>query len=202
VAWVEQIRADVREILGFSRQAMGEMPAGRRTAREVDISTMAKEIRVDERRDMIADALTDIIRKVNQVIFDRWDSKHIVQVVGMDGAKYWVEYTRDAIVGEYNIRVDVESMTPTTKALKKKELVELIGALAKYPRANIDYLMRMLLREFDYLDALAILPEAPETQQGAMPAQQYIGQQQNMLKSPAMLQARVRRTQNAVANAI
>ena len=199
IGWVEQIRSDVREMIGFSRQSSGELPAGRRTAREVDVATMAKEIRLDERRDMMADCFVDIIRKVNQVIFDKWDTSHIVQVVGYDGAKYWIEYTRDAIMGEYNVRVDVESMTPVTKALKRKEIVELVGALSKYPRANIDYLMKVLVREFDYLDALAILPEAPETAGGQpMPASQFVQQQQAMASNPQVLQARVRQTQKAM----
>jgi len=199
VQWVEVIRSDVRELIGMSRQAAGEIPAGRRTAREVDIATIAKEIRLDERRDMLADALVDIVRKVNQIIFKRWDTRHIVQVVGYDAARYWIEYTGEAITGEYNVRVDVESMTPTTKALKKREIVELIGALSKYPRANIDYLMRMLLREFDYIDALQLLPEAPEAPMGQpMPVEQFVDQQQGLLQSPAHLAARTRRAQQMV----
>lgn len=201
IGWVEQIRMDVREMLGFSRQAAGEMPPGRRTAQEVNIATQAKELRVDERRDMVADALTDIVRKTNQIIFDRWDTQHIVQVVGYDGAKYWIQYAKDAIVGEYNVKVDVESMTPMTKNLKKKEIIELIGALAKFPGLNLSYLLRTLLREFDYLDAMAILPQAPEMAQGGgqpMPAQQFVGQQQQMLQNPQMLQQRVKNTQQAM----
>jgi len=197
--WVEQIRSDVRELIGMSRQALGEIPAGRRTAREVDIATLAKEIRLDERRDMLADALTEIVRKVNQIIFERWDDRHVVQVVGYDAARYWVEYTKEAITGEYNVRVDVESMTPTTKAMKKREIVELIGALSRYPRANIDYLMRMLLREFDYIDVMTLLPEAPEAPIGQpMLAEQFVRQQQGLLASPEILGARTRRTQQLV----
>ena len=197
--WGELIESDVRGLLGFSRQSQGELPPGRRTLGEVNIATMAKELRTDERRDMVADALSDITRKVNQIIFDRWDAAHVVQVVGIDGARYWIEYTKDMIVGEYNTKVDVESMTPVTKALKRREIVELIGALAKFPGANIGYLMKALLREFDYLDAMAILPEAPETQNGQpMGMEQFVGQQQQMAQNPAMLGARVRQTQNAV----
>jgi hypothetical protein len=196
VQWVDKIRDDVRELVGFSRQDSGELPSGRRTKYEVGVAQMGKEIRIDERRDMMAESLTDIIRKVNQVIFDRWDSQHVIQVVGYDGARYWVQYTKDAIVGEYNIKVDVESMTPMTKSMKRQELVQLIGSLAKYPRANLDYLMKMLVREFDYLDALQVLPEAPEMAGGQpMTAQQYGQHQNQLLNDPTMLQNRVARTQ-------
>ncbi len=123
----------------------------------------------------------------------------MVQVVGIDGARYWIQYTKDMIIGEYNTKVDVESMTPVTKALKRRELVELIGALSKYPGANLNYLMKALLREFDYIDAMAILPEAPETAGGQpMQMQQFATQQQQLAKNPAMLGARVRQTQQGV----
>lgn len=200
IGWVEQIRQDVREMVGMGRQQSGEAPSGRRTATEMQIVQSAKELRMDERRDIVADALVDIMRKVNQVIFSNWDKEHVVQVVGMDGAKYWVEYTKEAIIGEYNTRVDIESMTPSTKAMRRKEIVELIGALANNPRVNIDYLLKMLLREYDWIDAMAVLPDAPETANGTpMPMEEYTNKQQNMQASPSMLQARVRRTQNAVS---
>ena len=149
-----------------------------------------REIRMDERRDIIADALTKIVRKILQIIFDRWDTEKVVQVVGVDGARYWVAYSAKENRAEYNIKVDVESMTPTTKAAKKGEIVQIIQALANNPRANIDYLMKMLLREFEWMDALQILPEAEETQQRPMGQREFMGQQQKMMQNPQQLKER------------
>ena len=203
IGWVEQIRQDIRELMGMGRQQMGESErSSRKTAYEVSVVQQALELRLDERRDMVADTLANVMRKVNQIIFDRWDTSHVVQVVGVDGSKYWVEYTRDAIVGEYNLKIDVESMTPVTKALKKKDIVELIGALAKHPRANIDYLLRALLREYEWIDAMAVLPEAPETQQGPMGANQFMAQQQGLMKNPAQLGARQRGNMQQIQGAM
>jgi len=196
VQWVEQIRMDVRETLGFGRHQMGDLSTGRRTATETSAVQMAHEIRIDERRDMVGDALGGIVRKVNQVIFSRWDEQHITQVVGYDGAKYWVKYNKEAIAGEYNIKVDVESLNPSTKAVKKRDLIELIGALAKHPQANINYLLKQLVRQYDWIDAMAVLPEAKETANGQpMGVDQYAQQQQGLLNNPSQLGARVRQTQ-------
>jgi len=188
--WSELIRSDVRELLGQGRQQLGESPPGRRTAEEMRNVQMATDTRMDERRDIVADALVSMMRKINQIIFERWTQEKVAQVVGYDGARYWVAYKGAENRAEYNLRVDVESMTPKTKMMKKREIVELIQALSKNPRANIDYLMKMLLREYEWVDALKIFPEAPETQGQPMQQQQFMQQQQKLLNNPAELQKR------------
>lgn len=188
--WTELIRSDVRELFGQSRQTMGEAPQGRRTKFEMQMVQGGKELRMDERRDIVGDALIKLVRKINQVIFTRWDKEMVAQVVGVDGARYWVEYSAKGIAGEYSLKVDVESMTPSTKAMKKREIVELIQALSKNPRANVDYLMKMLLREYEWMDAMQILPEAQETMGKAMPQKEFMQQQQGLMGNRGELQKR------------
>jgi len=188
--WVESIRSEVRELLGHSRQDLGEAPPGRRTKFEMQMVRGGGEIRMDERRDIVATALVQLMRKVNQIIFDKWTTDQVAQVVGFDGAKYWIKYNPRQIRGEYALRVDVESMTPKTKTMKKQEIVQLIQALAKNPRANIDYLMMLLLREYEWIDAMNVFPEAAETQQRPMEMNQFLSHQQNMVDNKPMLEAR------------
>ncbi len=190
IQWTDTIRSDVRELLGHSRQSMGEAPPGRRTKFEMQGVFAGKEIRMDERRDIVGDALMKLMRKINQIIFTKWDKEKVAQVVGYDGARYWVAYNAKAIRGEYTLRVDVESMTPQTKAGKKQEIVQIIQALSKNPRANIDYLMKMLLREYEWMDAMQILPEAQETQEKPMGFNQFQEFQGKMAGNPAMLKER------------
>ena len=190
VQWVEVIRSEVRELLGQGKQQLGEAPPGRRTAEEMRNVQMASDTRMDERRDIVADALVKMMRKINQIIFERWTGEKVVQVVGVDAARYWVAYKGAENRAEYNLRVDVESMTPKTKMMKKREIVELIQALAKNPRANIDYLMQMLLREYEWVDAMKVLPQAQETMGQPMQQQQFVQQQQGLMNNPKQLQER------------
>ena len=85
-----EVREDIREIVGFSRNQMGafEAPGGRRTATEAEIVRVASLIRVDERRDIMADMLSSIVRGMNQIIFENWTAERIVDIVGEDGARY------------------------------------------------------------------------------------------------------------------
>lgn len=198
VQWTDVIRSDVRELLGHSRQSMGEAPPGRRTKFEMQGVFAGKEIRMDERRDIVGEALMKLMRKINQIVFTNWTADKVAQVVGYDGARYWVAYNAKAIRGEYTLKVDIESMTPQTKAVKKQEIMQIIQALAKNPRANIDYLMKMLLREYEWMDAMQILPEAQETMEKPMGFNQFQGMQNKMLNNPQQLQERVGRNAQLV----
>ncbi len=201
VSWSDVIRSDVRELLGVGRHQMGELSrsSARTTATEAQLVQIAHDLRMDERKDILADALVKVMRKINQIIFKFWSAERVVQVVGYDGARYWIKYTNEAIRGEYNLSVDVESMTPQTRALKRRDLVQLIQALGKHPRANIDYLIRSLLREYPWVDAMKVLPEAPETVGGrAMGVNEYVRQQQALLSNPKVLRMRAERNAMAV----
>lgn len=200
VQWTDVIRSDVRELLGHSRQSMGEAPPGRRTKFEMQGVFAGKEIRMDERRDIVGDALSKLMRKINQIVFTKWDQEKVAQVVGYDGAKYWVAYNAKAIKGEYSLKVDIESMTPQTKAVKKQEILQIIQALAKNPRANINYLMKMLLREYEWMDAMQILPEADETKEKPMGLNQFQSHQEGMASNPEMLQGRTNKNAQIVGS--
>ena len=198
-AYTDLIRGDMRAAVGMGRQQMAELAGGRKTATESQIVQQAHDIRMDEKKDVMADTLTTVMRKVNQIVFSFWDQERVTEVVGFDGARYWVAYTPQAIKGEYDLKVDVESMTPTTKALRRKDLVQIIQALSQNPNANLDYLMRMLAREFDWLDAMQVLPQAPEMQNGQpMGMREFQGVQEKLLTDPGFRKERVQQTAGAL----
>lgn len=70
-------------------------------------------------------------------------------------------------------------------------------ALGSNPRVNLDYLMKLLLREYEWIDAMQALPEAQETMNTPMGLDQFTNQQQNMASNPALLQARSRKNAQA-----
>ena len=189
----------VRTLLGMGRQQTGADSSGRRTATESQIVEAGFESRMDEKRDAMATALQQIMRKSLQMVFKFWKTDQVIQVVGYDGAKYWVKYNNEMIKGEYDLKVDVESLSPVGKTEKRKSLTALIQALASNPRANMDYLLRELVREFEWVDAMKVLPEAPETAGGKpMSVQEFAGQQQGLANDPAKLKARAGQTASAL----
>ena len=188
--WVNILRDDAREISGFSRMRLGEFQSGgsHRTATEANLVDSGGGIRLDEKRDAMADFLVASMKKVNQLIFSIWSSSTVTQMVGQDGAVYWVQYTPNAIKGDYTLKIDVESMMPTTKMGRKKEVMEVMQILSRVPNANMDLLTKILLSQYDWADALQLLPQAPGS---PVPFDQFQSQQNQLTSNPqALLAAR------------
>ena len=141
-------------------------------------------VRVDDRRDHMADVLTSIMRKFNQFIFSFWSSKKVIQVTANDGAKYWVEYTGEQLKGEYTLRIDPEAGQPVSRELKYKLTKELFSELRNDPLIDQVGLRRNLLRQYDCLDPEASLllssppPGAPGPE-GGMPGMPWMQGPQN-----------------------
>lgn len=134
----DQVRSDVRETVGFSRINVGEFQGKTHvTASEVQNVMQRGDIRMDERRDAVADLLSNIIRKFNQTIFKFWTIPQVIDIVGPDGAKWWIQYSGPELRGEYNIRIDPSSSMPVNPETKKEDALEMIKAWAEMNQGAI-----------------------------------------------------------------
>jgi hypothetical protein len=180
----QEVREDVREIIGFSRNQMGafEAPGGRRTAHEVETVRAASMIRVDERRDIMADTLSTVVRKMNQLIFEHWGEDRVIDIVGPEGAKYWVRFTGPQIRGEYAYKVNPEESIPSNQMVRREENKNLLEIAMKVPGLNTKYLMESYARQFDWLDPKLLFPgegpgRSPEKAMQFPDYQRMVGQQ-------------------------
>ena len=130
---VDAVRKDAREAVGFSRNQVGEFEGGRRTATESNIVNMASQIRVSERKDMVADLLVDVIEKYNQYIFSEWNVKQVEDIVGPDGVRYWVQFSYKDIDSKYGFRVDPESGMPTSTEQRKADALSVAQYIQNSP---------------------------------------------------------------------
>jgi len=157
-----QIMQDCMEMLGSSRNQRGDYNTGRRTATEAQIVQMAAQIRILERRDATADLYTQICRKYMQYIFTFWrDKQKVVDIVGADGARYWVQYTGAAIKGEYNIRVDPDDSLPVTFETRRMEAKELYKLTMQDESFNPTERARQLLQQYEWIDPDVLLAPRP-----------------------------------------
>lgn len=159
-----EIMNDVRESIGFSRNSAGEYsaPSGRHTATEATIVRMASEIRVDERRDMIADMLVQAIECIIWILFQFWTSEDVVEMVGPGGVNIWVRYSGNILKqGTYNVRVDPDSSVPETRALREAKAKEVYNFLKTNPLIDPVKLTQYLLHELhgtQFDDMMRMLP--------------------------------------------
>lgn len=160
-----EVRGDVREMVGFSREATGQFAGPpRKTKYEVQAVREAHMIRIDERRDMVADLLTSIIRKINQQIFSWWTTEQVIPVVGEDLAMHWVSYTGPEIRGEYSYKIDPESGTPVTEDTRRADAREMFDMFKDDQLINPVELRKHVLSQFRGVDVNKFLP--PQQQMG------------------------------------
>lgn len=144
---------DVREQQGFGRNQFGEFSEGkskRTTATEANIVRMASEIRVDERRDMMADLLVDVVEQMHPIIFRYWTQDEVLQVAGPGGIPLWVSF-RPSILreGEYEVAVDPDTSVPQTKELREAKALQLYQILSTNPLIDPIKLTQYLLHEME-----------------------------------------------------
>jgi hypothetical protein len=192
-----EARGDIRETVGFSRNAGGEYQGKTHiSAAETQRVFQSLNIRLDERRDMIADVLTNVIRKVNQIIFKNWTQDRIAQIVGPDGAKWWLKFNGQQLADEYDHKVSPEEgqvMDTEAKFAMAKEAAsswaELNqGAIAQGAPVPQE-IQRLLFRQFESsgLDVDRLLAQSSAMTQQAQQTLNGMGKTQDSAVSPGLL---------------
>ena len=176
-----EMMQDARETVGFSRNEFGEFSpgSGDTTATEAQIVKMASEIRVDERRDMVADMLVDVIHDIHRVIFNHWGQEQVIELIGPAGVPIWVHFTGTELKdGRYEVKVDPDTAIPETKALREQRAVQAYQLLKTNPIVDPFKLTAYLLHELhgvQFDDMLRVMPPGVGSQQNPMSVGQYGG---------------------------
>ena len=158
IAAREIVEQDIREEVGFSRQSAGEFsPGGRKTAQEVRTVDAALAIRIDERRDGVAEVLGEVVSKWNQFIFKFWNEPIVESIVGADGAPHWVQFTGADIESEYTYEIDPDDAVPVSGELRKMEAFQISAQLAQLPEINKESLIRQGMKHFPGWDVDELL---------------------------------------------
>ena len=159
----QMILSDHRETMGFSRNTQGEyIPLTSKTATEAQIVQQGAEIRVDERRDVIADTLVSIVSKINQLIFKYWTTERVAEITGVEGQRQWIKYTGEQLKGEYFLSIDPDTGVPITKRLRQEQAVKLLEMFRNDPQVDQIALKKLVLSQFEWIyPAAALLTQEP-----------------------------------------
>lgn len=172
---------NVRETVGFSRNDAGEFNSrsGDTTATEASIVRQASEIRIDERRDLVADQLVEIIEIIHEIIFNFWQRDQIVDVIGPGGVQVWVAFRGDLLKrGRYTVRIDPDSSIPQTRALREQKAIQLYSILKTNPLIDPLLLTQYLLHELhgvQFDDMMRGMPMSQGLQPGSIVSTQQFG---------------------------
>lgn len=145
-----EIMEDMREVMGFSRNAMAQFQARSHgpTATEVEAVKAAAELRVDERRDILSDHLTRLFRDIHLVIFRHWTREHVERVVGPNGVETWVRFTGAMLrEGEYEVQIEPDTSVSETAEVRQARAEHLYQLFANNPRIDQDKLVKHVINE-------------------------------------------------------
>jgi len=158
------VMQDTKETVGFSRNEFGEFNSrsGDTTATEARIVRQASEIRVDERRDDVADAFGEILPLMHQMLFDMWSPRDVVDIIGPGGGRVWTFLSPQLMRrGRYIVNVDPDSALPETRATREARAVQLYQLLLQNPFVDPVKLTSHLLTEIKgpvFDDLLRLIP--------------------------------------------
>lgn len=140
---------DVRDVIGFTRNQIGEFNQSRRTASEASIVQQALQIRLDERRDMVADVIEHVVRAANQLIFKHWDATDAKRYAGV--TEGW-ESLEQIEADDYTVTVIPDSTLPLTKSIQRLQGLELYNALKGDPLTDQLELRKMFISSYEGVD--------------------------------------------------
>ena len=107
----------------------------------------------------MADHLTDILKKLDQIVSEAWSTGRVIDVVGPDGARYWIRFTGDEIKGEYAYDINPEEAMPENKLTRRQEMLQFMQIAKDVPGINMPYLMKAYAHQFEWLDPKMLFPQ-------------------------------------------
>lgn len=144
-------KSDIREILGFDYNQAGMMKPGTPpTATETNTVSESFGMRADERKDIVADVLVNIISKYNNMVFRFWDEDRVIQVVGQDGVATWVEFKGAQLQGDYRLRIDPESGFPPSHQARMQIADKILGQFGGDQMVNQEKLKQIALEQAEF----------------------------------------------------
>lgn len=147
-----EVKNDMQETLGFdSNQLAGFKSGTPPTAQETSEVAQNYGLRVGERRDLVADMMTNIIKTWNEMIFRFWSKERVIDIVGPMGQSKWISFTGEQLQAEYDLRIDPESGLPISRPLKIQTAEQILKTMGGDPMVDQASLKRQYLEQFEWL---------------------------------------------------
>jgi hypothetical protein len=132
------IEGDINVVSGVSEYARGQMPEVRRTATEASIIADAGNARASDKLAKIELSIGYVARKVIQLLQQYMTREQMVRITGKDDKRFFVAYTRDDILGEYDYSVEGGSTQPMNETARRQQAISLMNAVGPLVGTVID----------------------------------------------------------------
>lgn len=162
----EHNRRDARDMVGFSRNQLGEFDASsRRTAREATFVQQGSEQRSGKRIEMISDLYLNVMRLFNNMIFEFWRTPRDVLI-----ENGWTSVTGPMIKSDYAYDLTLTTKRHLSKSARKIEALQVMMQMAQFPGANLPELYQFFLNAANDPSFERLLPASGSNQGGRSPS--------------------------------
>jgi len=173
------IEADINTVSGVSEYQRGQMPETRRTATEASIIADAGNARAADKLATIEIIISKVARMVMQLMQQYMTEAQMIRVTGKDDQEYFIAYTRDDIIGEYDFSVQGGSTQPLNETARRQQAISLMNAMAPLVGVVVDpaeLVKHVLQYGFGIEDAEKfIIQQQPMVAEGEAAAGEEIG---------------------------
>ena len=134
----QTIEDDISQVSGVSEYQRGQVPETRRTATEAAIISDSVNARAADKLAIIEKSIAMGGRRIVQLCQQYMTGDHVVRIMGEDNAVTWLEFDREAILGEFDFEVEAGSTQPMNETARRQQAVAMLNALGPLIGTVID----------------------------------------------------------------
>jgi len=132
------IENDINTVSGVSEYARGQMPEIRRTATEASIIADAGNARAADKLAMVELNIGAVARHILQLMQQYMTRPQMVRITGKNNDDFFVAYSREDIMGEFDFFVEGGSTQPLNETARRQQAISLMNAVAPLVGVVID----------------------------------------------------------------
>lgn len=123
------IERDANRISGLDDEQRGIRSVGRQTATQVAVLERRSGTRTLDRLDLMADFYVNVTRKLIQLLKQFADQPIPVRIITAFGGVEYRSFTKEDIQGEYDVEVDIQSMSPRNEEVERQQFLAYLQIL-------------------------------------------------------------------------
>jgi hypothetical protein len=167
---------DIVEELGSTGEARGIAQSD--TATQASLLDRQMEVKEGDMMGNVLDWITDIAKKLDQLVQAHVSQDEAVKVTGVNGEEFWQMISTtdfDSIEGEYEYSVNTGSTMPRLPSMERQQWMAFLQVLGSYPQLMSNRRLMMKMAEMHHIEddpmieELVKLGEQARQEAGAMP---------------------------------
>lgn len=128
----EIVEKDIGDVSGISEYQRGQVPETRRTATEAAIISDSVNARAADKLAQIEGGIAQVARHVVALLQEFTTQVQVANVVGPDGAIFWVPYDAEDVKGEYDFSVEAGSTQPMNETVRRQTATAMMQTMAPF----------------------------------------------------------------------